>query len=196
MSGAVTATAPIIVERAMYRSTERQGVHRRARVSLVSRTPALHWYFAEGATGPFFDMFILLANPSALPASVKIEYLLSTGEVLAKTYSVPANGRKTVYVDDEEVPGVSGRPLANVAVSSAVTSLNQVPIVVERTMWWPGAAISAAFWTEAHNSVGVTTTGRVWAMADGEVGGESQAATYVLVANTSSYAGQGRVSVC
>ena len=31
--------------------------------------PATRWFLAEGATGSFFDMFILIANPSTQPAS-------------------------------------------------------------------------------------------------------------------------------
>jgi hypothetical protein len=50
-------------------------------------------------------------------------------------------------------------------------------------MWWPG---SFATWEEAHNSPGATTTGVLWGVADGEVGGDAQYETYVLVANQST----------
>jgi hypothetical protein len=36
---------------------------------------------------------------------------------------------------------------------------------------------------EAHNSAGLTTTGRTWALAEGEVGGPSNVETYILIAN-------------
>ena len=73
---------------------------------------------------------------------------------LTKTYNVPANGRFTIWVDDEEIPAGSGvKPLDNVAVSTTITSTNGVPIIVERTMWWPPGA-DADYWTEAHNSAG------------------------------------------
>jgi hypothetical protein len=48
-------------------------------------------------------------------------------------------------------------------------------------MWWPGP--TAAFWAEAHNSAGLTATGRAWALAEGEVGGPRDAETYILIAN-------------
>ena len=35
--------------------------------------PAASWFFGEGATGAFFDTFLLLVNPSAQPASVQVE---------------------------------------------------------------------------------------------------------------------------
>ena len=59
-------------------------------------------------------------------------------------------------------------------------------------MWWPG---DWASWYEAHNSAGTTTTGTTWALADGEVGGARNVATYVLVANTSSVDGRVRATL-
>jgi hypothetical protein len=156
--------------------------------------PATSWFLAEGATGPFFDLFILLANPSDQAAQVTVDYLLLGGTTFTKSYSVPANGRFTIWVDDEEIPAGSGaKPLDNVAVSSTITSTNGVPIIVERAMWWPGPALTAAFWTEAHNSPGATVTATRWAMAEGEVGGPQSAETYILIANTSAFAGTARV---
>jgi hypothetical protein len=109
---------------------------------------------------------------------------------------VPANGRFTIWVDDEEIPAASGaKPLANVAVSTTVTSTNGVPIIVERTMWWPGPEMTAAFWTEAHNSPGATQPGVRWALAEGEIGGPQNADTFILIANTSATAGQARVTL-
>ncbi len=40
-----------------------------------------------------------------------------------------------------------------------VRSTNAVPIVVERTMWWPGPALTTNYWYEAHNSPGATDDG-------------------------------------
>ena len=37
--------------------------------------PALQWFLAEGATGRFFDLFVLLANPNATAAAVTVDYL-------------------------------------------------------------------------------------------------------------------------
>jgi hypothetical protein len=158
--------------------------------------PATRWFLAEGATGPFFDLFILIANPNSETASITVDYLLSTGVTHSKTYTIRPNSRSTIWVDAEELPAGSGlRPFDNVAVSSAVTSTNDVPVVVERTMWWPGPSMSPAFWTEAHNSPGATETGARWALAEGEVGGSGAAETYILIANTSSTGGQARVTL-
>jgi hypothetical protein len=118
---------------------------------------ATSWFLAEGATGPFFDLFILLANPSADAADVEIRYLLDSGTAHTKSYVVPANSRRTIYVDAQEFPGL-GRALDTVNVSSAITSTNGVPIVVEGAMWSPGPSVSPAYWSEAHSSAGATST--------------------------------------
>lgn len=195
VSGVIVASGPIIAERAMYKSMAGQSFaagHEAAGVT----APATSWFLAEGATGPFFDLFILLANPTETPADVRVDFLLSTGETFTKSYTVPANGRYTSWVDDEQIPAESGaRPLANVAVSSTITSMNQVPIIVERTMWWPSPESSLNYWSESHNSSGATATGIRWALAEGEVGGPQHVETYILIANTSSYSGQARVTL-
>jgi len=191
VSAAITSTVPIVVERAMYMSTpgEPYGAgHESAGVT----APALGWFLAEGATGAFFDMFILIANPSATTAAtVDAHYLLDSGATLTKTYTIAPNSRRTIYVDDEDFPG--GKLLANASLSTVLTSTNGVPIVVERAMWWPGGANGT--WYEGHNSPGATTTGTAWALADGEVGGTAGAATYVLVANTGNALASIRVTV-
>ena len=60
-------------------------------------------------------------------------------------------------------------------------------------MWWPGP--TAETWFEAHASAGTTTTGTIWALAEGEEGGARAAETYVLIANTSAYDGLARVTL-
>ena len=198
VSAAISATAPIIVERAMYRSSPTQTFaagHESAGVT----SPATRWFLAEGATGPFFDLFILIANPNASAAEVRVDYLLSTGETHSKVYTLAPDSRFTIWVDDEQLPEGSGiKPLANVAVSSTITSINHVPVVVERTMWWPGLGamgMGGAFWSEAHNSPGATETGSAWALAEGEVGGPLSAETYILIANTSDTSGRVTVTL-
>jgi hypothetical protein len=176
----------------MYRSTPTEAFAA-GHGSTGVTAPASSWFLAEGATGPFFDCFILLANPNTLPITATIDYLLSDGRTFTKAYNVPAESRYTVWVDNEEIGGAGVRPLANVAVSSAVTS--DLPIIVERTMWWPGPEVASDFWTEAHNSPGATATGTRWGLAEGEVGGPQSAETYILIANTSTTAGSATVTL-
>ena len=193
VSASITATAPILVERAMYRTVAGQ-LFAAGHASAGVTAAATSWFLAEGATGPFFDLFILLANPSASDATVEIRYLLAGGTVLTKTYGVAAESRRTIWVDGEEFPGL-GRALEHVSVSSAIAVTNAVPIVVERSMWFPGPAVTADFWSEAHNAAGATATATRWALADGEAGGSRNTQTFVLIANTSPTAGRVRLRV-
>jgi probable HAF family extracellular repeat protein len=182
---------PIIVERAMYRSNQGRTFnagHESTGVSL----PATDWFLAEGATGPFFDMFVLIANPTDTDAQVTVTYLTVDGTTYQRAFAAPANSRSGIWVDQEEFPGVVGKPLADAAVSTTVRSTNGVPLVVERAMWWPG---DSGTWHEAHNSAGATATGTRWAVAEGEVGGARGHETYLLIANTSAFAGSATVTL-
>ncbi len=177
---------PIIAERAMYLDQPGRPLgagHESAGVT----APATQWFLAEGATGNYFDLFILIANPENEAAAVQADFLLSNGQVITKTYQVGANSRFNIWVDEAD------EALADVAVSTRITSTNGVPIIVERAMWWPGP--TSATWHEAHNSPGETTTGTRWALAEGELGGGRETETYVLIANTSAYVGQIRATV-
>jgi hypothetical protein len=149
--------------------------------------PATEWFFAEGATGGFFDLFLLFANPNATDvAAVRATYLLPSGATVVKTYQVPANSRRTIYVALEDPA------LADTAVSIKVQVTNGVGIIAERSMWWPHGQA----WYEAHNSAGATATGSKWAVADGEQGAGAEATqTFLLIANTSPFGGTLRVSV-
>lgn len=188
VAAVITATGPIVVERAMY--LDRPGEpfaagHGSAGVTVT----ATSWFFAEGATGSYFDLFLLLLNPSEQTARVDVRYYTSTGETYLKGYTVLPNSRKTIWVDDEDIPAF-GRALANVAVAMEVRSIDAVPLVVERTMWWPDGD-----WQEAHNVVGAIDRGPRWAIADGEVGGDRAADMFILLANMSNVAGDVLVTV-
>jgi DNA-directed RNA polymerase subunit H (RpoH/RPB5) len=181
----VVSGSPIIAERSMYRTVAGRSFsagHNSAGVT----APATSWFLAEGATGAYFDLFVLLANPGTTDATVNVRYLLPDGNIVLRSYTVAARSRSNIWVDLEDPL------LADTAVSTIVESTNAVPIIVERAMWWPG---SSATWHEAHSSPGATTTGARWASAEGEVGGSANVATYVLLSNTSAFAGSAQVTV-
>jgi hypothetical protein len=181
---AVTNGVGIIVERSMY-STSHNTAFMAGHDSAGVTESAAHWFFAEGATGTFFDMFLLLANPGATEAHVTVRYLLPGGAPpVVKPYTLAARSRTTINVE-----GVDAL-LADAAIAMVVDS--DVPIVAERSMYWPPLP---GGWMEAHNSAGATVTGTVWTVAGGEQGGAFQAQTYVLIANTSAFEGTARVTV-
>lgn len=137
-------------------------------------------YFAEGATGPFFDEFLLLANPLDEVQQVRASFLLEDGRVLEKTYALPPRSRRTIWVNYEEFPG-EGRALAHTVHATRLEASGLV-IAAERTMWWP--ATPGGAWTGVHNGVGAGQLGGVWAFASGSGRYGAEAGdTYYLVAN-------------
>jgi hypothetical protein len=181
---------PIIVERAMYLSSLGR-LFNAGHESAGITAPATRWLLAEGATGTYFDLFVLLANPNAQAARARVTYLLPDGTTYARAIEVPGNSRQSIWVDYDRPEGTTGLPLADTAVSTTVEVTNGVPIIVERAMWWPGP--NASDWTEAHNSAGATAAGTAWALAEGEQSATTD--TYVLIANTSPTAGAARVTL-
>ena len=166
----VDASIPIIAERAMYLPGPRvfEGGHESAGVNRPSRA----WFLAEGATGSFFDCFVLLGNANNAPATATMTYLLPSGTTIVRTVTVPAKSRVTINVETVDPA------LANADVSTTIVS--DVDIVVERAMYWP--AFSQG-WREAHNSFGVTEAALRWGLADGRIGGPRSYQTFVLLAN-------------
>jgi hypothetical protein len=158
-----------VAERAMYFGSTPfwNGGHESAGVN----QPSTSWFLAEGATGAFFDTFVLLSNPNAAAATVTLRFLLDSGATVTKQKTVAANGRVTVGVEGEDAL------LAEAAVATQVTS--DRPIVVERAMYWT----QYPNWYEAHNAFGVTGTASRWVLGEGRVGGANAHETYVLLAN-------------
>jgi hypothetical protein len=186
VSGVLTSLngVPIIVERAMYSSAA--GTFAAGHDSAGVTSPSLEWFFAEGATGSFFDTFILMANPNASAANVTATYLLPSGATVSRAYVLPANSRTTLYLQEQNPQ------LASTAVSIRLASTNGVSFLSERSMWWPHGQP----WIEAHNAAGATSSGTKWAVADGEVGLlPEDTATFLLVANTAGVAASVRVTL-
>ncbi len=180
---------PIIVERAMY-LTSGGYFYGAGHESAGIREPATKWFFAEGATGDFFDLFVLIGNPNQADCHVVATFLFDDGTTCSTGATVGPKSRYNIWVDATLIPGCP-RSLSDAAVSTTITS--DLPVVAERAMWWPGP--TAASWAEAHNAAGATTAGTLWALADGEQGGPRGQETYVLIANTSDYAGTALVTL-
>jgi hypothetical protein len=170
---AVHATQPIMAERSMYFGTTASRLWSGGTESAGVTAASTHWFLAEGATGAFFDTFVLLSNPQSTDAHVDLQYLLDTGETVSVAKTIAANARLTINIKGEDDPR-----LRNAAVSTIVTA--DVPILAERSMYWPGAAKP---WGEGHNSFGVVDAGTSWGLAEGRVGGPLRFHTYILLAN-------------
>ena len=171
----VDSTLPIIAERAMYFGTARlfDGGHESPGVAEGSTS----WFLAEGATGPFFETFVLVGNPNPTPANVTFTFLTDGGVSVTRNKTVPANGRLTVNIESESPA------LANAAVATTVTA--DQPVVAERAMYWPGPPST---WAEAHNGFGATAVSPKWGLAEGRVGMAQNFQTYILLANPAATA--------
>jgi lysophospholipase L1-like esterase len=131
-----------------------------------------YWILAEGAANDFFDEEIVIGNPNAAAAQVKITLLPENATpIVVPTITVGASSRHTFSV----------RPALNnpfgASVSAVVESIGQtpVPIVVERTMTW-----SFGQRRGGHNSPGVLATAPTWYLAEGTTGFFN---TYILITN-------------
>jgi subtilisin-like proprotein convertase family protein len=168
----VNTLLPITAERSMYfphgQGRVFEGGHEAAGVNDVST----RWFLAEGATGPFFECFILLSNPLTRDAHAVVTFLLSDGSTVVHNETVPAVGRSTLNVETLD------DRLRNAAVSTVVTS--DVGIIVERSMYWPDISLG---WREAHNSPGVVDTALRWGVSDIRIGGPRDYQTFMLMAN-------------
>ena len=182
----VTGGEPIIAERAMYRGAS--PLFKAGHESAGITEPATEWFLAEGNAGDFFDHFVLIGNTTSTAAFVQADFIVgNTGTIYTRQYQVNANSRFNIWVDEEEVtPGSRPFRTGNTDISVRIRSLNGVPLIVERAMWWPG---SSNTWYEAHNSPGASRTASRWVLAEGENGGSIGWLTYILVANTGPTAG-------
>lgn len=180
----VTAGAPIIAERAMYLGNA--PLFKAGHESAGITQPATEWFLAEGNAGDFFDHFILVGNTTSAAALIEVEYIVGNSTQLGagtyvKQYTVQPNSRFNIWVDEQEVNGTFPFRTGRSDISVRLRSVNGVPLIVERAMWWPG---NPTTWYEAHNSPGAQRTAARWVLAEGENGGALGWETYVLVANT------------
>ena len=99
---------PVIVERAMYLDRPGQlfgAGHESAGIT----APATRWFLAEGATGAYFDLFVLVANPATVAAPITATFLLPDGTTITRTYTVgPAAASTSGWTS--RTPGSPIRP--------------------------------------------------------------------------------------
>jgi hypothetical protein len=170
----VDAPEPIVAERAMYFGNTPARIWTGGHESIGITELSRRWFHPEGATGTFFDMFILMSNPQDVEAHVTMEFILPTGEVITVPQTIPAKGRLTINPEVLDDPR-----LANASLSTRV--LSDVPIASERSMYWVGD--SDVLWGEAHNSFGLVDSALRQAVAEGRIGGPLNHTTYILLSN-------------
>ena len=175
VSARLEASHPIVAERTMYLAGPSGFTAGTA--SMGASATSTTWLFAEGATGPLFDTFLLLANPSAALASVEVTFRLPDGQPITRTYPVAPRSRRTIWVDQEDLR------LLDTSFSTRVVS--DVPVVAERAMWWGSA--SSPDWVEGHSELGATAAATFWVVA------EMPESAFLLLANAGDQPGLVRV---
>jgi hypothetical protein len=147
----------------------------------ASASDGLTLFFADGAVNSFFDTHFTLTNPGDAPANVTLTFTDSSGQT----------SQQDVVVAPAATQVVAARELPALADTSFATRIDADQLVIaERTMSWQSSSPSAR-----HDSFGATVTGTLWALADGKAGGSDQAATFVLIANTSEHDGEAVVTL-
>ena len=184
LGGIVSADRPIVAERSMYLSSDTK-IWEAGTGGTGVTAPANRWFFGEGATGSFFDAWILLSNPGATDATVDVRYVADSGADVTRTHTVPAGRRITIRVVDEDPA------MMNTSFATFVSSTNSVPVVAERAMWWRA---EEGHWTAGHVGVGFTEGGKKWVTADGVAATDGSSDTYALVSNTENRSGQLKVT--
>jgi hypothetical protein len=161
----VTAAPGVFTERTMrWRLGDADGAHSAKAMNETST----HWYLAEGNAG-YFDTFVLLANPNQVPTAVTVDFLLDDASVVRRTYTVPGDGRYTIWAS--QIPEL-------VSKSFGTTITSSLPIIVERAMYFGGP--HGAF-EGGHASAAVKEGARDWFLAEGSTG--SWFDTFVLISN-------------
>ncbi len=188
----VQANDPIVAERATYfETTPTQlwaGGHGGPGVPILSN----QWYFAEGATGPFRDTFLLLSNPGDQTFPLQINfYGVNTGVTNVSETMLP-HSRLTLPLNTLQSRGKT--PLADDRFAMLVISPDfsffpppVPPFAAERAMYWHGAP---GPWADGTTTSGVDGPGLAWAFAEGRVGGPLDFHTYLRIANIHPYAGK------
>ena len=144
----------------------------RASDTLTVTVGQLTYILAEGATGSFFDLDVLVANPTTRSAPVVVDVPQGQrhdGD--AEPHRRTPLSQLTIQVD--QIPGLE----AVGGVSTVITSTNAVPLVVERTMFWDSQYFGS------HGGTAVDGPRTRWLFAEGSQGFFS---TFVLLANPSA----------
>lgn len=156
----VTAPSAVVVERAMYRDSRREG-HGSVGVTAASK----EFYLAEGTTDYGFTTYVLVQNPNDKAATVRLTCMTADGPVEQPAFQMPALSRKTVRLNDS-IP----------ARDCSIRVRADVGIIAERAMYWDSGQGEAC-----HGSVGTSAPHTTFYMPDGQTSEGWE--TWVLVQN-------------
>jgi len=126
-----------------------------------TNSPAKDWYFAEGTTRKnsvdgAFEQWLCLQNPGTTSLTVTATYQLAAGQgnPISKSYTVPAQQRRTVSVNGE----IGQDKDCSVYLHSTSN------FIAERPMYF---SYHASAWTGGHDVLGVNSTATTWFFGEG-----------------------------
>ena len=115
--------------------------------------------------------YVLVQNPQDSPNNVSITYMTPSGQVAGPSFTMGANSRKTVKVNDVLPP--------NTDVSTHVHG--SAPLIAERSMYWgAGTPLGEA----CHDSIGMDAPHTTFYLPDGQTSEGRE--TWTLVQNPNS----------
>jgi hypothetical protein len=116
----------VIAERAMYFFY--RGIWDGGHCTNGACFPEQQWNLAEGYTGCGFETWVLIQNTSSYEeAQVRIAFMGNSGIYFMQNYQLLPGSRTTFYLNDMTAPG---------DVSVSLYSTNNVPVIVERAMYF------------------------------------------------------------
>ncbi|HEX9366462.1 MAG TPA: hypothetical protein VF921_07535 [Vicinamibacterales bacterium] len=107
--------------------------------------PLWSYYLPEGSALPGMRTDIRATNPNGSPAPVRLTFLKPTGEPQQQLFDIPALTRWSARLSD--VPAAGGGE-----VSTLIHSIDNLPLLVERTMTWDGHAYAGSAETALDSS--------------------------------------------
>lgn len=146
----------LVVDRLQLRGGARRGIS----LALGAPSTGAVWYFPEGTAAPGTEEHIHIFNPNDREADVDVELTLQDDEAEPFTLKVPAGQHTTLALGSEDrVPKGPG-------FSVTVRSMNDVPVVAERTI----AAAAPGGYNGVTDTLGSRVLARAWALAVGGTG--------------------------
>ncbi len=161
--------SPIVAERPMYFT---YGGKWRGGTNVMGASASnTSWYFAEGNTRTWNDMWLCIQNPNDSAATVLVTYKSIYGPGTTGTYSVKARSRYTISVD-----AVVGDD-----VDLGVDILSDYPVIVERPMYFN----YQNKWDGGHDVVGCNQAKTMWYFAEGctRYDSQNQFDTWICIMN-------------
>jgi hypothetical protein len=160
------SSQPVVAERPMYFSYTGFGASGWTGGHCVMGATSLVYqcFFAEGYTGPGFDEYLTIQNPSSVEITVEASYQLGAGQgdPVSTSYKVPAKGRKTVYVNGPEGVG-TGKDVSVYLFSGS-------RFLAERPMYFDYSGMGGWDWTGGHCVIGSIAAAKEWFFAEGYTG--------------------------